>query len=132
MDLFPAGLGPQVPAPGTALAEELDKKMLVQLRDGKKIVGVLRSFDQFANLVLEGAVERIIVGQLYGDIPLGLNVVRGENVVLLGEIDESRGEVPPNLTRVSEAEIKRAQQAEKAEALLKNTMRFRMDFLDLD
>mmetsp|Transcript_3560 Transcript_3560/g.6490 ORF Transcript_3560/g.6490 Transcript_3560/m.6490 type:complete len:135 (-) Transcript_3560:199-603(-) len=124
--------GLEVPAPGTALAEELDKKLLVQLRDGKKIIGVLRSFDQFANLVLERAVERIIVGDQYGDIPLGLNVVRGENVVLLGEIDESRAEVPPNLRRVSEAEIKLAQQAEKAEQEIKGSMLKRMDFLDLD
>eukprot|EP00951_Prasinocladus_malaysianus_P038973 scaffold432282_cov45-Prasinocladus_malaysianus.AAC.1 len=64
----------EVPAPGTALAEELDKRLLVHLRDGRKIIGILRSFDQFANLVLEGAVERIIVGNQYGDIPLGLNV----------------------------------------------------------
>mmetsp|Transcript_40429 Transcript_40429/g.103531 ORF Transcript_40429/g.103531 Transcript_40429/m.103531 type:complete len:135 (-) Transcript_40429:332-736(-) len=124
--------GLDVPAPGTALAEELDKKLLVQLRDGKKIIGVLRSFDQFANLVLEHAVERIIVGDQYGDIPLGLNVVRGENVVLLGEIDESRAEVPANLRRVSEAEIKLAQQAEKAEQEIKGSMLKRMDFLDLD
>ncbi len=50
---------------------------------------VRRSFDQFANLVLEGAVERIIVGTLYAEDPLGLYVVRGENVVLLGDIDAS-------------------------------------------
>ena len=57
-----------------------------------------RSFDQFANLVLEGAVERIIVGALYAETPLGLYVVRGENVVLLGEIDETR-DPPPALQR---------------------------------
>ena len=57
-----------------------------------------RSFDQFANLVLEGAVERVIVGMLYSEMPLGLYVVRGENVVLLGEIDESR-DPPPALQR---------------------------------
>ena len=76
--------------PGTALVEELDKRLLVQLRDGRKIVGVLRSFDQFANLVLEAAVERVVVGQQFAETPLGLYVVRGENVVLLGEIDEHR------------------------------------------
>jgi U6 snRNA-associated Sm-like protein LSm1 len=43
-----------VPPPGVAIVEELDKKLLVQLRDGRKIIGTLRSFDQFANLVLEG------------------------------------------------------------------------------
>ena len=34
--------------PGTAsLVEEVDKKLLVVLRDGRKLVGTLRSFDQF-------------------------------------------------------------------------------------
>jgi len=76
---------------GTAsLAEELDAKMLVQLRDGRKIIGIMRSFDQFANVVLEEAFERIIVGQRYADVPLGLYVIRGENVVLLGKIDEAK------------------------------------------
>lgn len=39
-----------------------------------------------ANAVLEGACERVIVGDQYCDIPLGLYVIRGENVVLIGEL----------------------------------------------
>ena len=46
----------EVPPPGLALVEELDKRLMVQLRDGRKVIGILRSFDQFANLVLEGAL----------------------------------------------------------------------------
>ena len=42
-----------------------------------------------ANLVLQGTIERIHVGKKYGDIPRGVFVVRGENVVLLGEIVSS-------------------------------------------
>lgn len=85
------------------------------LRDGRKLLGILRSFDQFgtncsivivqgftchsffndrkcyisyisANAVLEEACERVIVGDLYCDIPLGLYIIRGENVVLIGEL----------------------------------------------
>lgn len=108
---------------GTQLAEELDKKLLIQLRDGRKILGILRSFDQFANLVLEGAVERIFVGEQYGDIPLGLQLIRGENVVLLGEVDPAC-EVPPGLTQVSAAEIRQAQKAEKELNKLKATIRW--------
>eukprot|EP00775_Hariotina_reticulata_P010363 gene10363-10521_t len=119
------------PPPGTALVEELDQKLLIQLRDGRKIIGVLRCFDQFANLVLEHAVERIIVGNLYSDIPLGVYLLRGENLVLMGQIDPER-EVPQGLTMVSEAEIRQAMRTEKEEARLKGTMRARMDFLDLD
>ena len=43
-----------IPPPGLALVEELDRSLMVQLRDGRKVLGTLRSFDQFANLVLEG------------------------------------------------------------------------------
>jgi len=115
--------------PGTALVDELDKKLLIMLRDGRKLIGILRSFDQFANLVVEEAYERIIVGEVFGDIPLGLYVIRGENVVLLGQIDPAREE-PAGLRRVSEADIKQAQKAEKAEGDMAKTMLKRMDFLE--
>lgn len=118
-----------IPPPGLALVEELDKLLLVQLRDGRKIIGTLRSFDQFANLVLSDSKERIIVGEQYAEIPLGLHVVRGENVVLLGELDAAR-EPPPGLQLVSEATIKQAQRAEREAEKLKGTLRTRFDFLD--
>jgi len=61
---------------------------LVALRDGRKLIGVLRSWDQFGNLVLQDTVERLFVGseKVYADIERGLFLVRGENVSLLGEI----------------------------------------------
>ena len=110
-----------------SLVEELDKKLLVMLRDGSKILGTLRSFDQFANIVLQDAVERIIVGSSYSDIPLGLYIVRGENVVLMGEVDEATE--TQGLTMVDNDEIKRARDAEKAAEKLKGEMLSRMDFL---
>nr|POE87183.1 sm-like protein lsm1b [Quercus suber] len=70
-------------------------------------MGILRSFDQFANVVLQDACDRVIVGEFNCDIPLGQNVIRGENVVLIGELDLDKEELPPDMTRVSEAEIKR-------------------------
>lgn len=57
------------------------------LRDGRKLHGVLRSYDQFANLVLEDTYERIYHGNTFAQDWRGLYVIRGENVVLLGEID---------------------------------------------
>jgi U6 snRNA-associated Sm-like protein LSm1 len=39
-----------------------------------------------ANFVLEDTFERHVVENKFGDIPLGLYIIRGENVVLLGEI----------------------------------------------
>ncbi|GLG98268.1 IP05148p [Gryllus bimaculatus] len=59
--------------PGTAtLLEELDKKLMVLLRDGRTLIGYLRTVDQFANLVLHNTIERIHVGKEYGDIPRGV------------------------------------------------------------
>jgi len=105
--------------PGTAsLLEELDKKLMVLLRDGRTLIGTLRSVDQFANLVLQHCIERIHVGDVYGDIPRGVFVVRGENVVLLGEIEEKE-EVMSKLKKVRVEEIlekQAVQQAEKEEA----------------
>lgn len=120
-----------VPQPGIALVEALDKKLLIHLRDGRKLLGILRSFDQFANLIIEHTVERVIVGSSYFDKVLGLQVVRGENVVLLGEVDEAR-EPPPTLRLVSEAEIKAAQQEEAEAEKIKGLIRARLDFLDFE
>jgi small nuclear ribonucleoprotein (snRNP)-like protein len=72
-----------------SLLEQLDKKLMVMLRDGKTLIGYLRTIDQFANLVLHETLERIYVDQCYGDIPRGIFLIRGENVVLAGEVDES-------------------------------------------
>ncbi|KAG8925769.1 SM-like, degradation of cytoplasmic mRNAs and positively regulates transcription initiation [Tulasnella sp. 419] len=69
--------------------------MLVLLRDGRKLIGVLRSYDQFANLVLEDTVERVHYQDAYGDIQRGVFVIRGENVVLLGEVDLDREDELP-------------------------------------
>ncbi|XP_038677143.1 U6 snRNA-associated Sm-like protein LSm1 isoform X2 [Scyliorhinus canicula] len=102
----------------TSLIGDIDKKHLVVLRDGRTLIGYLRSVDQFANLVLHRTVERIHVGRKYGDIPRGIFVVRGENVVLLGEIDLER-ETDTPLQKVSIEEIleaQRVQQHEKQEA----------------
>lgn len=85
------------------LLDLTDKKLLIALRDGRKLTGVLRSWDQFANLVLQSTVERLFVPPspatgdrgLYADIPRGLFLVRGENVLLLGEIDLDRDDDPP-------------------------------------
>ncbi|KAE8817813.1 hypothetical protein D1007_04431 [Hordeum vulgare] len=85
-----------------------------------------------AHSISLGACERVIVGELYCDVPLGLYVIRGENVVLIGELDREKDELPSHMTCVSEAEIRTAEKAEKEARDLKGTMRKRMEFLDFD
>ncbi|KAK9368362.1 hypothetical protein V1509DRAFT_623850 [Lipomyces kononenkoae] len=93
------------------LVDCVDKKLLVVLRDGRKLIGILRSFDQYANLVLQDTIERIIVDAMYSDIERGVYIVRGENVVLVGEIDPEKEDRIP-LKEVSLDEIYAAQQNE--------------------
>ncbi|XP_023406879.1 U6 snRNA-associated Sm-like protein LSm1 isoform X2 [Loxodonta africana] len=70
------------------------------------------------NLVLHQTVERIHVGKKYGDIPRGIFVVRGENVVLLGEIDlEKESDTPLQQVSIEEIlEEQRVEQQTKLEA----------------
>lgn len=138
--------------PGTAsLLEELDKRLMVLLRDGRTLIGsvalslghtvqahfgmapfnlltgYLRSVDQFANLVLHRCIERIHVGDKYGDIPRGVFVVRGENVVLLGEVDDDRTvENAPKLKEVGLEEILEAQSRQQAEKEEQDKLRQRI------
>jgi len=87
--------------PGSSsLVEQLDRRVLIVLRDGRHLVGVLRSFDQFSNMVLEDTSERRIHRPsnsntnpvcYYTDVKLGLYLVRGDSMVLLGEVEESYG-----------------------------------------
>lgn len=66
---------------------------------------------------------------LLQQVPLGLYVVRGENVVLLGEIDAAR-DPPAALEKVAEDVIRRAVKAEKEQDKLRADMAARFDFLD--
>ena len=74
--------------PGAAsLIEEIDKRVMIILRDGRHLVGRLRSFDQFMNLILEDTCERVLLPGRFCDVPLGLYIVRGDTIVLMGETD---------------------------------------------
>ena len=48
--------------PGAAsLIEQLDKRVMIILRDGRHLVGKLRSFDHFMNMILEETCERVLL-----------------------------------------------------------------------
>lgn len=58
-------------------------------------------------------LERIHVNDKYGDMERGIFIIRGENVVLLGEIDREKEEqLNCKLTQVSVEEILDAQRRE--------------------
>ncbi|KAJ5925121.1 hypothetical protein N7454_007760 [Penicillium verhagenii] len=102
----PPQLPPQMFTTAAQLLDLTDKKLVLVLRDGRKLVGVLRSWDQFANLVLQDTVEKIYAGKVYADVPRGIFLVRGENVLLLGEVDLDReDDLPTTVTKAPFEEV---------------------------
>jgi len=54
------------------------------------IVGELRGYDQLQNLILCNSHERVFSTDAPVElVPLGLYVIRGDNIVLIYEIDEN-------------------------------------------
>jgi len=127
----PPPMAPQLPPQMFTTAAQLldltDKKLLIVLRDGRKLIGVLRSWDQFANLVLQDTVERLYAGKLFADKKLGIFVVRGENVLLLGEIDlDMEDDLPKGFTEAPLKEVedlhKKESQKKKKKEKTRNTL----------
>jgi len=77
---------------------------MIVLRDGRHLVGNLRTFDQYSNMVLDEASERRFHSDdddnnkgsgpggggpkttYFTDVQLGMYIVRGDSVVLLGRV----------------------------------------------
>ncbi|CCX15909.1 hypothetical protein FPQ18DRAFT_296207 [Pyronema domesticum] len=66
------------------LKKYLDKKLFVQLNGSRTVLGVLRGYDVFLNIVLDDAVEQREGGQ---KVPIGTVVIRGNSVVMLEALE---------------------------------------------
>ena len=62
------------------LDESINKKVLIKLKGGKTITGMLQGFDQHMNLLLDQSEEIPSEGDAKS---LGSIVVRGDNVVMI-------------------------------------------------
>ncbi|KAG9127689.1 hypothetical protein FRC07_010762 [Ceratobasidium sp. 392] len=72
----------------SSLQGYVDRKVLLVLQDGRAIVGTLVGFDQRSNVVLSDSVERIYsMEEGVEEVPLGLYLVKGDMIVLIGELD---------------------------------------------
>uniref|UniRef100_A0A914XDU1 U6 snRNA-associated Sm-like protein LSm8 n=1 Tax=Plectus sambesii TaxID=2011161 RepID=A0A914XDU1_9BILA len=72
-----------------ALDTFMNKVISVITGDGRNIVGMMKGFDQTVNLILEDSHERVYSTQAgIEQVPLGLYIIRGDNVALIGELDE--------------------------------------------
>ncbi|KAH8784038.1 hypothetical protein BGZ57DRAFT_884469 [Hyaloscypha finlandica] len=75
-----------------SLQNYVNKKVLVLTSDSRTLVGMLLSCDQMTNLVLSQTTERIIRPpddpEPSSEVPHGLYLIRGDNVVVVGLVDE--------------------------------------------
>ncbi len=62
------------------LDESINKKVLIKLKGGKTITGMLQGFDQHMNLLLDQSEENPSEGETKS---LGSIVVRGDNVIMI-------------------------------------------------
>lgn len=65
------------------LSKSLGEKVLVKLRNGKTLRGLLQGYDQHMNLVLEDA-EEIVDDE--NTNKLGPIVVRGDNIIMISPL----------------------------------------------
>eukprot|EP00043_Microstomoeca_roanoka_P017152 m.178117 g.178117 ORF g.178117 m.178117 type:complete len:93 (-) comp16585_c0_seq1:123-401(-) len=73
--------------------EYLKKRVAVVTQDGRFIVGTLRGFDQATNLILTESAERVVSSHTGVEtVPLGLYIVRGDNVATVLELDVEHDE----------------------------------------
>ncbi|KAH7123834.1 small nuclear ribonucleoprotein-like protein G, partial [Dendryphion nanum] len=66
------------------LKKYLEKRVLVQLNGSRRVLGILRGYDVYLNVVLDEAVEEKANG---AKERIGMVVIRGNSVVLLEALD---------------------------------------------
>jgi len=74
---------------GMALDSYVNRLVSVITGDGRNFVGTLKGFDQSINLILEDTHERVYSTNAgVEQVVLGLHLVRGDNIAVIGEVDE--------------------------------------------
>jgi len=66
------------------LKKYMEKRLFVQLNGNRKVIGILRGYDVFLNIVLDEAVEEKPGGERQR---LGMVVIRGNSVVMLEALE---------------------------------------------
>jgi small nuclear ribonucleoprotein G len=73
------------------LKKYLEKRVLVQLNGSRKVMGILRGYDVYLNIVLDEALEEKAGGE---KVRIGMVVIRGNAVVMLEALDRINQDVP--------------------------------------
>ncbi|GKT36217.1 U6 snRNA-associated Sm-like protein Lsm1/8 like protein [Aduncisulcus paluster] len=71
--------------PTVYMMHYLDKTVLIADKDKNHVyIGVLRSFDDKNDIVLESCTERFYCGDCYSDCFIGLITIKGESTTVIG------------------------------------------------
>mmetsp|Transcript_36667 Transcript_36667/g.72116 ORF Transcript_36667/g.72116 Transcript_36667/m.72116 type:complete len:86 (-) Transcript_36667:245-502(-) len=73
--------------PGSDLRKFMEKRLSVRLNANRHVVGVLRGYDQFMNIVLDNTVE--VVSESESN-EIGMCVIRGNTIVLWECLDKAK------------------------------------------
>jgi len=58
--------------------------------DGRNFIGTLKGFDQTINIILDESHERVFsTTSGIEQIVLGLHIIRGDNIAVIGQIDDT-------------------------------------------
>jgi len=72
----------------SGLAGYANRRVLLVMHDGRTIVGTLAGSDMKFNVILSDAAERVYsLDEGVEEVPLGLYLVKGEQIVMIGEVD---------------------------------------------
>ena len=66
------------------LTRYLDKRVSLQLNGNRSVVGILRGFDQFMNIVMEDTIEQKENKQ----IQTGTVVIRGNSIIVMEALEK--------------------------------------------
>ncbi|KAF1995873.1 putative small nuclear ribonucleo protein SmG [Amniculicola lignicola CBS 123094] len=73
-----------MPSAQPELKKYLEKRILVQLNGSRKVMGILRGYDVYLNIILDDALEELPSG---GRNRIGQIVIRGNAVVMIEALD---------------------------------------------
>ncbi|KAF7728106.1 hypothetical protein EC973_006621 [Apophysomyces ossiformis] len=66
------------------LKRYMDKRLSLQLNGNRKVVGILRGYDPFMNIVLDEAVEEVSPTEKHN---IGMVVIRGNSISLMEALE---------------------------------------------
>uniref|UniRef100_A0A1A9ZX70 U6 snRNA-associated Sm-like protein LSm8 n=3 Tax=Glossina TaxID=7393 RepID=A0A1A9ZX70_GLOPL len=74
----------------SALEQYINHTVSIITADGRNFIGTLKGFDQTINVILDESHERVFSTTTgIEQIVLGLHIIRGDNIAVIGQIDET-------------------------------------------